>query len=845
MSKQARFYPGQADEKVTRREREECALARRAASSGMVLLQNDGVLPLAPGTKVALYGIGARHTIKGGTGSGDVNSRHIVSVAEGMACAGFEIVNMAYLDALDAAYNRAYKAWEDKIYAAAGPEKDSEKLYDAHVRYILETPSLPIPAESYADADVLIYVLSRTSGEGADRKYEPGDYLLTADESSQIEALCVTGKPVVVLLNVGGIMDLSFMDSNHVSALLLMGQAGCEAGAAVADVLSGMVNPSGCLTDTWAYQYLDYPSSEKFSYRNGNVLEEDYTDGIYVGYRYFETFGVKTRYSFGYGLSYTTFEENIEDIMPAGAFINAGIRVTNTGTRAGAHVVQVYAACPAREQRKEFWRLVGFAKTGIIEPGASEKVIVSFNISTMASYRAGIASYVLERGRYTLLMGSPDRTPFFALEVKETTVIETLQNICELLSALREIEPTDEMIRERDAWLEQHSSGIGVLTLNASVLESCKASMQAKRIPSPDMAVDNEVLSLAREKLGQLSEMDKVRLVVGSPGVFSGSMVGDSGVTVPGAAGETVAFPDKGVPGMVLADGPAGLRIQLQYEIQPESGRILLLNRFETLENRFFGKLTTHEGNISMYQFATAIPAGMLLAQTFDTALLEEVGEGIAREMKDFGVAMWLAPGMNIHRNPLCGRNYEYYSEDPVLSGEMAAAITKGVQRTKGLGTTIKHYACNNQEENRTGVSVNISERALREIYLKGFEIAVTESRPMSIMTSYNRINYVHPANSYDLCTTVARNEWGFTGFIMTDWTTTNAGHGSSAAKCIRAGNDLVMPGRDSDREDILTALHGEGSFRLNAEQLDSCALRIIYAALLSEQALHQEKEET
>lgn len=841
MSNQSRFYPGQKDEKITALEREGSALARRAASAGMVLLENDGVLPLAPGAKVAVYGLGARHTIKGGTGSGDVNSRHVVSVAEGLASAGFEIVNCAYLDELDAAYDLAVKALEEKIYAAAGPEKNAEKLYDAHVRYTLETPSLPIPADSFADADILIYVISRTSGEGADRRCEPGDYLLTEDETSQLETLCKSGKKVVVLLNVGGIIDLGFMDSNHISALLLMGQAGCEAGAAAADVLSGTVNPSGCLTDSWAYHYLDYPSSENFSFRNGNLLDEDYTDGIYVGYRYFETFGVKTRYPFGYGLSYTTFEENAEDITPAGSLIKVGVQVTNTGVKAGAHVVQVYAACPAREQRKEAWRLVGFAKTGIIEPGATEKVVVSFDIGQMASYRAGTASYVLERGRYTLLMGSPERVPFFALELKETTVLQTLQNICEQLSSLREIEPTVEMIEARDRWIENHSADIGVLTLNASMLESCKAAMQAKRIPCQALAPDDDLLALAREKLGMLSEMEKVRLVVGAPGIFTGSMVGDSGVTVPGAAGETVAYPDKGVPGMVLADGPAGLRIQLEYEIREDNGQIVLLNRFETLENRFFGRLRKHDGTVTMYQFATAIPAGTLLAQSFDTALLEEVGEGIAREMKAFGVAMWLAPGMNIHRNPLCGRNFEYYSEDPLVSGLIAAAITKGVQRTKGLGTTIKHYACNNQEENRTGVSANISERALREVYLKGFEIAVTESQPMSIMTSYNRINYVHAANSYDLCTTVARDEWGFTGFIMTDWTTTNSGHGSSAAKCIRAGNDLVMPGRDSDRDEILAALHGEGTFRLTEEELDRCALRIIYAALLSNQALQAE----
>ena len=286
---------------------------------------------------------------------------------------------------------------------------------------------------------------------------------------------------------------------------------------------------------------------------------------------------------------------------------------------------------------------------------------------------------------------------------------------------------------------------------------------------------------------------------------------------------------------MVLADGPAGVRVQPQYEIDPESGEIYRLDRFATLENRFFGKLESHEGALKRYQFATAIPVGTLLAQSFDSALLEEVGAMIADELKAFNVRIWLAPGMNIHRNPLCGRNFEYYSEDPLVSGVMAAAITQGVQRAPGLGVSIKHFASNNQEDDRIHTTAIISERALREIYLKGFEIAVRTAQPMTIMTSYNRVNGVHAANSRDLCTTAARKEWGFEGFIMTDWTTTNAGHGSSAAKCVLAGNDLVMPGRESDRAEILAALHGERAPKLPEEALNEAAARIIRAARMGE----------
>ena len=246
------------------------------------------------------------------------------------------------------------------------------------------------------------------------------------------------------------------------------------------------------------------------------------------------------------------------------------------------------------------------------------------------------------------------------------------------------------------------------------------------------------------------------------------------------------------------------------------------------LENRFFGKTFDHEGSRKHYQFCSAIPVGTLLAQSFDTALTEEAARLIADEMKEFHVTLWLAPGMNIHRNPLCGRNFEYFSEDPLLSGRMASAITKGVQTDPSLGVTIKHFACNNQEENRRGVSSIVSERALREIYLKGFEIAIKESRPMAIMTSYNKINGVHTANSYDLCTTAAREEWGFDGIIMTDWTTTNSDGGSSAAKCIAAGNDLIMPGRHSDIQEIVDAVREINDQSLPEEALDACVSRIL-----------------
>ena len=830
----SRFYPGRPDEAVTDREIASRAVARRAAAEGMVLMENNGVLPFAPGARLALYGVGARHTIKGGTGSGDVNSRDVVSVDAGLRAAGFDIVNTAWLDAFDEAYDAAREQWIRDIYASLDGERDAMKLYEAHVRTKLREPELPIRPEDAEKADALVFVISRTSGEAADRREVPGDYYLAEEEERRLRELCTSGKPVVVLLNVGGIIDLGFLDELPVAALVLIGQPGCEGGNAAADVLSGKVSPSGRLTDTWARNYPDYPSSGRFSHRDGNLLEEFYTDGIYVGYRFFDTFGVKPRYPFGWGLSYTRFERETGLLVAEGAEVRLPVTVRNTGAEAGRETVLLYASCPNAGQKKEYRRLAAFAKTRVLDPGEEQTLELRFALEGLASWRTGIASWVLEKGRYTLLTDGPDGERAAAvLTLGRTVCVSRPGNVCGLLDSLTEIEPSDERVAELNTSLKVLAEGAPEVSIDgaAAGLESRQGQGKARFRP------EDPLFERAAELTAKMTREQKIAITVGTPSGASADMIGGAAVTVPGAAGETVSFPELGIPAMVLADGPAGLRLQKRYEIDPATGRIWRLDRFETMENRFFGRLAVHEGMESRWQFATAIPTGTLLAQTFDTELLEEVGGVIAREMKEFRVSVWLAPGMNIHRNPLCGRNFEYFSEDPFLSGATAAAITRGVQASPGLGVTIKHYACNNQEDNRMGVTANVSERALREIYLRGFEIAVRTAQPVSIMTSYNRINSVHAANSYDLCTRVAREEWGFEGFIMTDWTTTNSGHGSSAAKCILAGNDLVMPGTENDRREIREALSGEGHCILPPERLDESVTRLVYAALKSMQA--------
>ena len=822
MEFQKRGFSGSLNPEPSRREAEHRALARRAAAESMVLLQNDGVLPLSPGARVALYGMGARYTVQGGTGSGSVNSREPVSIDQGLRGAGLTVTTDDWLDHFDYAYAAARAAWQAEILAAAKPG-DFFSLYNAYSTRRLQAPA----GEPFmkTDADVAIYVISRISGESVDRRAEKGDYYLSDVEEQELSQLSRLYPKLIVVLNVGGVMDLGFLDRLPVAALVLMSQAGMEGGNALADVLTGAVPFSGKLTDTWAYHYEDYPSSAEFGHRNGNLIQEKYTEGIFVGYRYFDSFGVRPRFPFGFGLSYTSFRWELEKLSAENGMVCAAVRVENVGPAPGREVVQLYASCPQVTRRKERRRLVSFGKTGLLRPGQRQTITLRFAPCLLTSYHTARAQYFLDAGCYGLYLGNSSDldVPVAKLTLGHFTVTEALTNICPLLDALTEITPPD-----WQTWAVEQKK-LEDMDLPTLALEHLLAPGQSLLQPRPH-------LEQAREVLSQMNRVQKARLVCGQPSQGSGEIIGSAAVHVPGAAGETTnALEPLGVGSMILADGPAGLRLQKCYEENPADGSIYRLEGVQSLQNRFFGTEFPHEGSIRHYQFCTAIPVGTLLAQSFDAALMEQVGGLIGREMKELGVTLWLAPGMNIHRNPLCGRNFEYYSEDPVLSGVMAAAITRGVQRYPGIGVTIKHFACNNQEDNRMGVSSVVSERALREIYLKGFEIAVRQAQPMSIMTSYNRINSVHTANSLDLCTTVARGEWGFGGIIMTDWTTTNQGHGSSAVKCIQAGNDLIMPGNESDILEILDALEAKKDLSLAEPDLDDCVIRILEAILASD----------
>lgn len=837
MKRVTRSYSGTTDAGVSKRELENRKIARKAATEGMVLLENkNGFLPLKRGSKIALYGSGADKTIKGGTGSGDVNERDSVTIYQGLRGAGFQVTTSEWIDDYNRTYDQARQDWKADILSR-GKDAGLNEFFHLYSSTPFEIPGGRPVSEEDADAsetDTAVFVISRVAGEGADRYAKAGDYYLLEEEKKNLDFICGHYDHVLLVINAGGQVDLSFTrEYESLEAIVYMVQAGMEGGNALGDLLRGKENFSGKLTDTWAENYQDYPSAKTFSHNNGNVEEEYYEEGIYVGYRYFDTFGIKPRYSFGYGLSYTDFRIQTEAAAITAdeekRILKVQVPVKNTGSLySGKEVVQVYGSCPQGKLEKEIRRLCGFGKTGLLAPGEEETLTIEFPAKQMASFDQERNSWVLEAGSYGIWIGESlkDAKLTGAIGISQETVVEQVREICPPDGELKELQADRAYVLEFERnWMKElEEMQLPILTYQPGV----EVLPEKVGIPQYERALQL-VENLDREEL--------ISMVVGEVSRGQGSTdanaLGSAGIMVPGAAGETSSVLEDtyDIPGISMADGPAGLRLKQSYEVSAEDGSIIPANPFDAFEGGFFSEPQEHENASTYYQYCTAIPVGALLAQTWNPSLLEEVGEMVGSEMEYFHVSWWLAPGLNIHRNPLCGRNFEYYSEDPLVSGKIAGAITRGVQRVGGVGTTIKHFACNNQEDNRMGSNSILSQRALREIYLRGFEIAVKESQPMAIMTSYNLINGVHAANSHDLCMKVARQEWGFDGIIMTDWTTTSSKGGSQSWLCVQAGNDLIMPGTTDDYEDIRKALEEK---RLDPADLKACAARIISLVLQS-----------
>lgn len=808
---------------VEQRELDHMKIARELAGESMVLLENDGTLPLAGIKKAALFGNGARATIKGGTGSGDVNTRSNINIEQGFINAGFEITTQSWLDRqakMIASHKADYLAF---IHEEAQKKGVPDFAVTFDIPYKEPEPELITDADMTNASDIAVYVVARNSGEGSDRFNAPGDYQFYDEELANIRRVASHYEKTVIVLNIGGVMELTALkEIKGINAVLLMTQLGNIGGDALLDVLTGKVNPSGKTTDTWAEKYLDYPSSAKFSH-NESVNDEMYEDGIYVGYRYFDTFGVKPLYPFGYGLSYTSFEIAADKASVDGSKVTLSVSVKNTGADyAGKEVVQIYYSAPEGSIDKPYQELIAYKKTSLLPPGSSEQLEITFDIKDMASYCEKCASWVLEPGEYVIRTGSCSASTKAAAVLTLDTLVKTriLKNLFALDTKLEEIKPD----RKRSAAVSSDTvripidtASIPTETVNYQGARTEYATDKSEKITMESILSKK---ATAEELVSQLTIEEMADLCVGTYRISSeGSIVGNASYTVPGAAGDTssICYQSRGIKNLILADGPAGLRLQPHFKTTKE-GRLIPGGEMMGDTITPFPKDLDESQVDNYYQYCTAIPIGWALAQSWNEELVTRAGDMVGCEMEQFHVDLWLAPALNIHRNPLCGRNFEYYSEDPLISGRIAMAMTIGVQKHRGKGTTIKHFAVNNQEDNRYFVNAHVSERALREIYLKGFEIAISGSQPMSIMTSYNLLNGIHTANSHDLIQAVARDECRFEGTVMTDWFTSQdmpmlTGKFkpiypiSASTGCIFAGNDIQMPGCQKNIDDIVEAV--------------------------------------
>ena len=804
---------------VSVREKENLQVAYRAACESIVLLKNDGVLPVTT-KNVALYGPGVSMTIKGGTGSGEVNERHSVTVLEGMEDRGFTVTTHDWIRRFEENYQTQlaiYKEEKKKRVNLLKMESIMSMLFD-NFRFP-DGPDVTPEDIASSDTDTCIYVLSRQAGEGGDRKVEPGDFLLTDSEKQTIRTLAESYDKFILAINCGSAMDMSFLNEiPGINAVLYICQLGTEGGHAFADVISGEVTPSGKLSSTWAKTYADVPFGAEFGAMNGNLKQEFYKEGIYVGYRYYDSFGVEPCYPFGYGLSYTDFEIKPVCMSAEGSSITVTASVTNTGSRfAGKETVQLYVTAPAGSMDKEYQSLAAFAKTRTLGIGESQIVKLSFDLKDLSSYREADASYVLEAGEYLLRLGNSSRNtvPAAVVELTGEAVVSRHTHICPMRVPMKQLQSEDHYERTADPSMLR-------ATVDASAITTVRYTYE-----------DQEVSDDPRVQmfLNSLTDAEMAEIVVGA-GMFGGEHFFE----LPGSVGNTTSkFWKRGLTNITLCDGPAGLRIQKRSTVS-KSGKVKavdsalsIFDAFPDIVKKFLNGDPEKEPVI--YQYTTAFPVSHALAQTWNQDLMQEVGNAIYREMKEYGCTYWLAPAVNIHRNPLCGRNFEYWSEDPFLTGTMAAAVTRGVQQEEGFYVTVKHFACNNQEDNRNYVSSNLSERALREIYLRAFERCVRTGGAKGIMTSYNKVNGTYAPNSHDLCTKVLRNEWGFDGVVMTDWFSTNAGQADNAL-CIKAGNDLIMPGTAGCKRDILKGLKEN---KITPKDLRRCCARVLKAILNSD----------
>ncbi len=720
-----------------------------AAQEGMVLLKNDGALPLKKGTPVALLGKGGFDYVKGGGGSGDVHTAYVRNVPEGIE-----------LLAPGSTYQPLNEYYREYV----------QKQLDAGVAHgMMAEPVLPrvLLADAARFARTAIVSISRFSCESWDRPcglptgdedpwahpaegeeridkgvFPEGDFSLTEAERTLVNQAVSAFDTVIVLMNVGGVVDTAWVrDDERISACLLTWQAGLEGGLAAARLLFGEENPSGKLTDTFPMSIGDVPSTAAFHESKDYV---NYTEDVYVGYRYFETIpGMKDRvcYPFGYGLSYTTFEVSCGEVVQEGRTLSFPVSVRNTGKMAGKEVVQLYVCPPQGKLGKPLRNLIAFGKTRLLAPGEQQDFTLSCDLADAASFddtgAVCLSAFVLEKGEYGFFLGTDVRSAkqVYAAVLDQDEVVERLHSF---------LPPTRLPCRLR-------ADGSCEAVPCAPAWEEKPARAATPLRPAPEKPILLIDVAEGRADLddfiAQLSDEQLIGLCGGQPctGVADTCGMGN--------------LPEFGVPNIMTADGPAGVRITPNAGIK-----------------------------------TTAFPCETLLACTWNPEMVERVGAAGGAELKENDLVMWLAPAVNIHRNPLCGRNFEYYSEDPLLSGEIGGAMVKGIQ-SMGVSACVKHFACNNKEHNRADSDSRVSERALREIYFPAFERIVKQAHPLAIMTSYNLINGCHAAENGDLITGVLQGEWGYDGLVITDWWGNSTHHLE-----VLAGSGVKMPGGHNDR---------------------------------------------
>ena len=792
-------------------------LVELASECTLFLKRDNDAFPIKKACRVALFGAGARHTLKGGTGSGDVNSHFFSSIEEELIDNGFEITTSKWLDAYEKAKDVYYKKFVDQIKQEA-----KEIGIGAPTYAVGQNPpefEHDIPVEEY-DGDICVYVIKRVCGEGADRRLIKGDIYLTDKEISDILYLNKKFDKFVLVINNSGIIDLSPV--TKVKNILLLSQLGIATSKVFVNILLGINNPSGKLSDTWA-AVKDYPEVTL------KVDNDDtyYTDDIYVGYRYFLSKGVKTLFPFGFGLSYSKFELKLKDYIVSGDDITLKVNVKNDSDFDGKEVVQLYLDVDSSINTPKR-TLVAFKKTDVIKAHENKDYEVSFKLSDFPIYNESKARYELPKGTYLISYGnsSVNQEPALIIDVDEDVVIRQVKNIKG--ATFDDAQKCD-------------------VKRNHNELKVPHVKLDKSSIKTVIVEYKDRYLVPVSDFIKGLSLDDLIHLNLGDYKTGMAGIIGQTGSLVPGSAGETTLRVKSIDTALSMADGPAGLRIMPKYKLSHKRTYHLqedsIWRGIKDYLPSFFVRLMDVEknnkkkGNV-MYQYCTAIPIATALAQSYNPDLVYDIGRLVGEEMKIYDVDIWLAPGMNIHRSIRCGRNFEYYSEDPYLSGVISSSIVIGVQSIKGRLCCIKHYCCNNIETNRFNNNSIVSERALREIYLAGFEYVIKHANPACVMSSYNLVNGIHVSCNHDLLVKALRYEMGFKGLVMTDWIVTGQINiKSSKHPCKYAHQDLVngvnicMPGSKKDIKDIKEALK-EG--KLSIEDLQNNA-EIVYRFIRGE----------